>query len=80
MQENHAHPALGEIYITAVDQEYSGRGIGKLLTITALNYLEYQGLRDVMLYVDFDNKTALHLYQSLGFIQSGMDILYKLKA
>jgi mycothiol synthase len=75
--ESHAHPAIGEIYITAVDQEYSGRGIGKLLTITALNYLKYQGLSDAMLYVDFENKVALNLYQSLGFTQSGMDILYK---
>jgi len=77
--ESHAHPAIGEIYITAVDQEYSGRGIGMVLTITALNYLKYQGLSDAMLYVDFDNKAALNLYQSLGFTQSGMDILYKLK-
>jgi mycothiol synthase len=78
--ESHAHPAIGEIYITAVDQEYSGRGIGKVLTITALNYLKYQGLSNAMLYVDFDNKAALNLYQSLGFTKSGMDILYKLKA
>ena len=78
--ESHAHPAIGEIYITAVDQEYSGRGFGKVLTITALNYLKYQGLSNAMLYVDFDNKKALNLYQSLGFTQSGMDILYKLKA
>jgi mycothiol synthase len=78
--ESHAHPAIGEIYITAVDQEYSGRGLGKVLTITALNYLKYQGLSNAMLYVDFDNKAALNLYQSLGFTQSGMDILYKLKA
>jgi mycothiol synthase len=78
--ESHAHPAIGEIYITAVDQAYAGRGIGKVLTITALNYLKYQGLSDAMLYVDFDNKAALNLYKSLGFNQSGMDILYKLKA
>jgi len=30
--------------------------------------------------VDFDNKAALNLYQSLGFTQSSMEILYKLKA
>jgi mycothiol synthase len=78
--ETHAHPATGEIYITAVDQEYVGRGIGKILTITALNYLKYQGLSKAMLYVDFDNQTALNLYQSLGFTKSGMDILYKLRA
>ena len=78
-KEVHAHPAIGEIYITAVDQEYSGRGIGKVLTITALNYLMYQGLSNSMLYVDCDNKAALNLYQSLEFTQSSMDILYKLK-
>jgi len=78
--ESHAHPAIGEIYITAIDQAYAGRSIGKVLTITALNYLKYQGLSNAMLYVDFDNKAALNLYQSLGFTQSGMDILYKLKA
>ena len=78
--QSHAHPAIGEIYITAVDPAYAGLGIGKALTITALNYLKYQGLSEAMLYVDFDNKAALNLYQSLGFTQSGMDILYKLKA
>ena len=75
---SHAHPAIGEIYITAVDPEYAGLGIGKALTITALNYLKYQGLMDAMLYVDFDNKAALNLYDSLGFKLSSKDILYRL--
>jgi mycothiol synthase len=79
-EASHAHPAIGEIYITAVDPEYAGLGIGKALTITALNYLKYQGLRDAMLYVDFDNKAALNLYDSLGFELSSKDILYRLKA
>ena len=78
-EASHAHPAIGEIYITAVDPAYTGLGIGKALTITALNYLKYQGLRDAMLYVDFDNKTALHLYDSLGFKLSSKDILYRYK-
>ena len=43
-EASHAHPAIGEIYITAVDPEYAGLGIGKALTITALNCLKYQGL------------------------------------
>ena len=76
--QSHAHPAIGEIYITAVDPEYVGLGIGKALTITALNYLKYQGLTDAMLYVDFDNKVALNLYDSLGFKTSSKDILYRL--
>ena len=77
-EASHAHPAIGEIYITAVDPEYAGLGIGKALTITALNYLKYQGLKDAMLYVDFDNKAALNLYDSLGFELSSKDILYRL--
>ena len=77
---SHAHPAIGEIYITAVDPAYVGLGIGKALTITALNYLKHQGLKEAMLYVDFDNKAALNLYDSLGFKVSSKDILYRLKA
>ena len=79
-ENSHAHPAIGEIYITAVDPAYAGLGIGKALTITALNYLKYQGLNDAMLYVYFDNKAALNLYNSLGFKESSRDILYRLKA
>lgn len=76
--QSHAHPVIGEIYITAVDPVYTGLGIGKVLTITALNYLRYQGLQEAMLYVDFDNKAALNLYNSLGFKLSSKDILYRL--
>ena len=79
-EASHAHPAIGEIYITAVDPAHTGLGIGKALTITALNYLKYQGLREAMLYVDFDNKAALNLYDSLGFKLSSKDVLYRLKA
>ena len=78
--QSHDHPAIGEIYITAVDPAHTGLGIGKVLTITALNYLKYQGLQDAMLYVDFDNKAALNLYDSLGFELSSKNILYRLKA
>ncbi len=79
--QSHAHPAIGEIYITAVDPEYAGLGIGKALTITALNYLKYQGLTDAILYVDFQNKAALSLYNSLGFIESNKkDVAYALNS
>ena len=75
-EASHAHPAIGEIYITAVDPAYAGLGIGKALTITALNYLKYKGLTDAMLYVDFDNKAASNLYDSLGFELSSKDVVY----
>jgi mycothiol synthase len=76
--KTHAHPAIGEIYITAVDPDYVGIGVGRALSITALNYLKYKGLDNAMLYVDNENHRALNLYESLGFNQSGLDVLYKL--
>lgn len=79
-EDHHDHAPIGEIYVTAVSNKYSGKGIGKALTITGLNYLKYQGLNSAMLYVDEDNQAAFNLYISLGFVESGKDVMYKLKS
>ena len=79
-EEHHDHSPIGEIYVTAVSDKYAGKGIGKALTITGLNYLKYQGLNSAMLYVDENNQVAFNLYKSLGFIESGKDVMYKLKS
>ncbi len=79
-EDHHDHAPIGEIYVTAVSNKYAGKGIGKALTISGLNYLKYQGLNSAMLYVDEDNKIAVNLYKSLGFVESGKDVLYKLKS
>ena len=78
--DHHDHEPIGEIYVMAVSEEYEGRSIGKALTITGLNYLKYQGLTSAMLYVDEDNQKAVNLYKSLGFVESGKDVMYKLKS
>jgi mycothiol synthase len=78
--DHHDHDPIGEIYVMAVSEEYEGRSIGKALTITGLNYLKYQGLTSAMLYVDEENKKAVNLYKSLGFVESGKDVMYKLKS
>jgi len=78
--DHHDHEPIGEIYVMAVSEEYEGRSIGKALTITGLNYLKYQGLSSAMLYVDEENKKAVNLYKSLGFVESGKDVMYKLKS
>jgi len=78
--DHHDHAPIGEIYVTAVSHEYVGKGVGKALTITGLNYLKYQGLYSAMLYVDEDNQAAFNLYKSLGFVESGKDVMYKLKS
>ena len=78
--DQHDHAPIGEIYVTAVSSKYVGKGIGKALTITGLNYLKYQGLSSAMLYVDEDNQIAFNLYKSLGFVESGKDVMYKLQS
>ena len=75
--DDHGHEALGEIYVLAVNPDYKGQGIGRDLTITGLNYLNYQGLNNVMLYVGVENKPAFKLYKSLGFNEFGSDVMYR---
>jgi mycothiol synthase len=75
--DDHGHGALGEIYVLAVSPDYKGQGVGRDLTITGLNYLKYQGLNNVMLYVGVENKPAFNLYKSLGFNEFGSDVMYR---
>jgi len=75
--DDHGHEALGEIYVLAVNPEYKGQGVGRDLTITGLNYLKYQGLNNVMLYVGVENIPAFNLYKSLGFNEFGSDVMYR---
>jgi len=75
--DDHGHEALGEIYVLAVNPDHKGQGVGRDLTITGLNYLKYQGLSNVMLYVGVENKPAFKLYKSLGFNEFGSDVMYR---
>jgi len=75
--DHHGHDALGEIYVLAVNPDYKRQGVGRDLTITGLNYLKYQGLNNVMLYVGVENKPAFNLYKSLGFNEFGSDVMYR---
>ena len=74
---DHGHDALGEIYVLAVNPDYKGQSVGRDLTITGLNYLKYQGLNNVMLYVGVENNPASNLYKSLGFNEFGSDVMYR---
>ena len=60
-------PALGEIYVIAVDPDVVGRGLGRAMTVAGLQHLAGQGLEVGMLYVESDNTPAVGLYESLGF-------------
>jgi len=60
-------PALGEIYVIAVDPDVVGRGLGRAMTVAGLQHLSERGLTVGMLYVESDNAPAVGLYESLGF-------------
>ena len=68
---------MGEIYIMGINPDYSGRGIGKDIALAGLHHLHYQGLNSVLLYVDETNSSAINLYTSIGFTESGRDVLYR---
>jgi mycothiol synthase len=75
--DKHDHDPIGEIYITAVSKP--GTGLGKVLSETALAHLKRSGLTSAMLYVDAENERAIKLYQSLGFSESGQDVMYRVR-
>jgi mycothiol synthase len=70
-------PALGEIYVIAVDPDFTGRGLGNALTRAGLAHLSAVGLRTGMLYVEADNDAAIATYHRIGFTHHHTDRAYR---
>ena len=58
---------VGELYVVGVNPAHTHKGVGRAVSIAALNYLKDKGISQAMLYVDADNENGLALYSSLGF-------------
>lgn len=78
-REDGDRPDVGEIYILGVHQNARGSGLSTALAVAGLAYLRSKGLGTVTLYVDADNKSAIRLYESLGFMHWDTDVMFSHK-
>jgi ribosomal protein S18 acetylase RimI-like enzyme len=63
------HPVRWQISNVAVLESYRGQGIGRRLVEAAIDLILRRGGRTAYLFVRQNNPTAIHLYESLGFVQ-----------
>ncbi|HEX4721779.1 MAG TPA: mycothiol synthase [Pseudonocardiaceae bacterium] len=68
---------VGEVYVVGVLPDAQGGGLGRGLTMAGLRYLrERRGMTRVMLYTESDNRSALAVYDKLGFTAWDADVQY----
>ena len=60
-----------------VDPAAQGLGLGLALTVAGLRHLRDEGLHQVMLYVEADNRGAIRLYERLGFARWATDVCFQ---
>jgi ribosomal protein S18 acetylase RimI-like enzyme len=65
----HSHQKYYLVANVAVKMEYRRKGIGRALTIAALQHARQHNAYETWLHVRADNPGAIDLYRSLGFIE-----------
>lgn len=64
---NDIETRLAYIFVVATLSEYMGKGYGKVVVQKFIEKAKQDGMQAVCLYADKSNKTALHMYEKLGF-------------
>lgn len=67
----HQGDRLGEIFSLAVDPARQGQGIGRTLLDQACTEMEDGGVININLEVRTNNESAIHLYETSGFVKAG---------
>ncbi|QDZ14791.1 mycothiol synthase [Humibacter ginsenosidimutans] len=66
-----------EVYVLGVAPDASGRGLGRRLLAAGLRHMRERGRTSSSLYVEGDNRPALALYRSVGFVDDAVDVQYR---
>ena len=66
IRQNHHHPSA-RLYTLAIDPDYQGQGLGRLLTNRLLRTFKRQKVQHVYLEVRTKNDRAIALYHAMGF-------------
>ncbi len=64
------NPTKGLISNVGVDPQQRGKGYGRQIMLFALEQLKISGCKQTHLRVHVENKSAIHLYESLGFVKA----------
>jgi len=74
----HLDPARreGQIGLAGVCPEVRGRGIGKNLVLTAMDWFRAQGTHEVTVVTQGNNRAAQRLYQQCGFLSRDLQLWY----
>ncbi len=60
------------VYSVVVHPEVQGKGLGRRLMEEAERVARANGLKRIILQVRIGNPTAIHLYESLGYVRGGL--------
>lgn len=62
-------------FVVFVDPEYQNRGVGTALAYHVVQHIAAMGFEGAVSYVDHDNESATHVYETIGFEEVDRDPL-----